>query len=382
MDLYHHPDPLFTNWVVSENLLSGPMVVIDIGVQGGAHPRWQYLGPYAEIHGFDPIAEVIEELQGDAVPAARSRYHNIALGNEDGPRPFFVSANRFGSSFFSSDAAATERVVTVRRLDSLFNEGIVPAADVIKLDCEGFEPEILKGARQYLVDSDVLSVETETNFRISPVYPRTHFHAVNEILVDHRLLVFDWNYVRAPAGEYAAALAARPWPARNPMCEDPPLVVGRPTTCNFVFCRDFAAERRNPDHFRRFGLLPRVPSADMIVKSMIFFELHGLMDCAVELAATFRDLLAPRLDVEKAVALLIAPAAHPRYTADIALCLNMIGELRGMMQEPRGRAARRQPIYKRAIASAALHAPPALRRGLRNVMGEKVSRMLMSRLLG
>ena len=43
------------------------------------------------------------------------------------------------------------------------------------------------------------------------------------------------------------------------------------------------------------------------------------MDCAVELAATFRELLAPRLEVEKTIELLLAPAPSPRNTADVKL---------------------------------------------------------------
>jgi len=70
---------------------------------------------------------------------------------------------------------------------------------------------------------------------------------------------------------------------------------------------NFAAERRTPDHFRRDDILPRPASADIVIKSMINFELHGLVDCAVELAETFRDLLAPRFNVDDAIGLLLAP---------------------------------------------------------------------------
>ena len=209
MDLYHHSNPPFTEWLVAEGLLTEPFVVIDIGVQGGEHPRWQFLGRFAEIHGFDPIAEVIDELSASKGRADGRHYHNLALGNEDGERRFFVCANRFNSSFYTTDPAAEERLVPIRRLDSLYREGAIPRADYIKLDCEGFEPEILRGAREYLRRCDVLCVTAETNFNVSPIFPRTHFHAINEIMADHRLLVYDINAARAPTASYLAALAAR-----------------------------------------------------------------------------------------------------------------------------------------------------------------------------
>jgi FkbM family methyltransferase len=320
MDLYHHSNPSFTQWVVAEGLLAEPFVVIDIGVQGGEHPRWQFLGPYAEIHGFDPIAEVIDELCKIAGGLRGRFYHNVALGNEDGQRRFFVCANRFNSSFYTADPSAEERLVAIRRLDSLYREGVIPRADYIKLDCEGFEPEILRGALDYLSLCDVICVTTETNFNVSPIFPRTHFHAINEIMADHRLLVYDINEVRIPAPAYVAAAAAQQRPAVSRR-GGPAFAIGRPGTCDILFCRDFAAERRNPEDFRRESLPGRPPSADTLIKSMINFELHGLMDCAVELAATFRDLLAPRLDVDQAVELLLEPAPHPRNTADVVAWL-------------------------------------------------------------
>jgi FkbM family methyltransferase len=315
MDLYHHSNPPFTKWVVARGFLSEPFVVIDIGVQGGEHPRWQFLGPYVQIHGFDPIAEVIDELC--AKNSHRRHYYNMALGNEDGERPFFVCANRFNSSFYTADATAEERLVPIRRLDSLYREGIIPRADYIKLDCEGFEPEILRGAREYLGLCDIFCATAETNFNVSPIFPHTHFHAINEIMAAHRLLVYDINAVRAPTASYLAALAARQRPPENPQSGGILFSIGRPGTYDFLFCRNFAVERRNPEDFESNSLQSRPPSADTLIKAMMNFELHGLMDCAVDLAVTFRDMLAPRLDVDRAIDLLIAPAPHPRNTADV-----------------------------------------------------------------
>jgi FkbM family methyltransferase len=332
MDLYHHTNPPFTKWVVAEGLLDEPFVVIDIGVQGGEHPRWKFLGPYAEIHGFDPIAEVIAELRKSAGGSRRRAYHNLALGNEDGERRFFVCANRFNSSFYTADKTAEERLVAIRRLDSLYSEGVIPRADYIKLDCEGFEPEILRGAREYLDISDVICVTAETNFNVSPILPRTHFHAVNEIMADHRLLVYDINAVRTPTDSYLAALAAprRPEASRR---EVPMFAMGRPGTCDFLFCRNFAAERRNVGDFGGESLRRRPPSLDTLIKSMINFELHGLMDCAVELAVIFRDELAPRLDVDRAIDLLLVPPPHPRNSADVEAWLqgSVCGRLRSLV---------------------------------------------------
>jgi FkbM family methyltransferase len=337
MDLYSHPTPLFTEWVVAERFLFEPFVVIDVGCQGGEHPRWQYLGDLLDFHGFDAISEVIERLARENQGRENRSYYNIGLGNEDSRRQLFVRADAFSSSFYGTDDGTQgtingidrgPREVDIRKLDTLFIEKQIPRADYIKLDCEGFEPEILQGARDYFYNSGVICVTTETNFKTSPVYMKTHFQAINEILVQHRLLVFDLNFVRTPRAAYATALKQHPQATPDPMQGEPQLVVGQPTTFDFVFCRDFIAEKDHPHHFFDIGQSETEPSVDTIIKAMINFELHGLMDCAFELAVRFREQLEKRLEVDKAMELLLAPAPYPRNTADVLSCLNMISQLR------------------------------------------------------
>ena len=224
-------------------------------------------------------------------------------------------------------------MVPIRRLDTLFAQGELPAADYIKIDCEGYDPEVLRGAQTYLAQSNILSVTVETNFDPSPRYPRTAFAEINDLLVPHRLAVFDINCVRVPRPAYVAARARHPWPPLDPMRDVPELDVGRPTIFDFLFCRDFAAEDADP------GLLASLPGAiteptvDKLIKSMINFELHGLMDCAVHLAEHFRAKLASRLDVDEAIRLLARRPPHARNVADVIATLRVVAALRSIALE-------------------------------------------------
>jgi FkbM family methyltransferase len=152
--------------MVRKGLLESPFVFIDVGVQGGIHPRWLHLGPSLRVYGFDPLEETIGPLTRLNLP--NHTYQAIALGDADGERDFFVPGILPASSFFPRAAEQDQvrmaidasnwqgiqtRRVPMRKLDTLLAEGAIPPADFIKIDCEGFEPAVLKGAGNFLTQS-------------------------------------------------------------------------------------------------------------------------------------------------------------------------------------------------------------------------------------
>jgi FkbM family methyltransferase len=320
MDLYHHTNPVFTKWIVENKLLRHRLAVIDVGCQGGPHPRWMALGDCVDFHGFDPITEVVDVLTDEYRSLPNFRFYSMALGNEDGQRDFYVRADTFSSSFFhagdlSRAGVGTAHVqrgvrsVEIRKLDTLRSDGCIPLADYIKIDCEGFEPEVLIGAKDFLRASAPLCVTAETNFNTSPTHLHTHFSSLNDLLLTYGLRVFDLSYVRSPYSQYTAALAAGKYGVREMRTLQ---IVGRPTTFDFVFCRDWVAERDSPQSYLNKPLPYKLPNVDKLIKAMIIFELHGLMDCAFEIGVEFRELLEDRMDVSRALSLLLAPAPNPR----------------------------------------------------------------------
>ena len=174
---------------------------------------------------------------------------------------------------------------------------------------------MLRGARTYLARSNILCITAETSFTVTRDFPRTQYPMINDLVLDHRLQLFDLSYWRYARPSYLAATAKHPWPPADPMRDAPDLNVGQPSTVDAVFCRDYVMEDVAPE---RFGQPPEAavePTIDKLVKSMINFELHGLMDCAVDIAVHFRDRLAQRLDVDHAIMLLTQRPPHARYTA-------------------------------------------------------------------
>jgi len=129
---------------------------------------------------------------------------------------------------------------------------------------------------------------------------------------------------------YTQALAQQPWPEPAARSDKPPFLPGAPATHNFLFCRDFTSELARPEDYGPDSGVPL--TADRIIKTMITFELHGLMDRAYAHAETFAHLLDGRLDVGKAKQLLLAPPGELRDSPDLVSCLQMIDRLRVLLQ--------------------------------------------------
>lgn len=266
MDLSYNARPSFTRWVLRERLLSSPLVLFDVGVQGGISPRWELLGDFLAVHGFDALEEGVSPLRAENKP--NRVYHAIALGDEDGERDIFLTPNLTASSMYGHGASRYDvsenvarstgkRPVPIRRMDSLLADGTIRRPDFLKIDCEGFEPEILRGA-QDLLRSGVLAVEVETNFNISPLVPGTHFAAVYEQLLPYGFLLYDLAFARTPRSAFVRR--ARALGIRNPP------TVARPSTFNVLFYR--ATEPSD---------------ADETLKRAIILELYGMADTAYDI---------------------------------------------------------------------------------------------------
>ena len=309
MNLFTNANAEFTNWMVKAGFLHEPFVLVDVGVQGGENPSWHRLGDYLVVHGFDAIEEAIDQLRKRTARVPNRHYHSIALGDADTERVLhFNPANPTASSMYSQgtsrfEASADEqaRTVTVRRLDTLFAEGIFPQADFLKVDVEGFEKDVLLGARTLL--ANVLGVETETNFGVSDAYPKSHFGTLAEILLEHHLLVFDLAFNRIPRASFRRALESK-----GINTDSQHGGFGKPAMVNVLFCRDLIDETDAPS---RYQSRCRAFSLDQLIKMMIIYELHGLNDIAVDTAERFAELLSSRFDVAHAIRLLANPDCRP-----------------------------------------------------------------------
>jgi FkbM family methyltransferase len=243
---------LAARFIVGSGALDRPFVLLDVGARGGIHQRWLAFDPSLEVYGFDAAAE-------DSPPNPRHHYFRLAVGNFDGECTFHVPDNPYEGRV-SSDG---KHQVSMARLDTLWAKGSLPAADFIKIDCEGYELEVLAGAAEYLKAIDLLGADIESHFHVRPGLPYSHFAAVNTVLIERGLRMADLALSRALDAE-------QPWNG----------------TCNVLFSRHLLDEPGSK------------PKCSAILKMIAVFDVYGLAGPAVALARGFRDVISERIDVD------------------------------------------------------------------------------------
>ncbi len=178
-------------------------VVIDAGARYGLHPSWADLRGVCEFHLFemdkDEAARLIQKYRNDPL----IKVYPVALYSSDSTLKFSVNEHQALNSVMAANVdllrqneymlkefkVTEERTTEARAIDSLFKGSDV---HFMKLDVEGAEYELLKGAREKLSTS-VLGVRSEVLF--APVYVGAPmFGDLNKFMLDEGLELLNFDY--------------------------------------------------------------------------------------------------------------------------------------------------------------------------------------------
>lgn len=176
-----------------------PAVVYDVGASNGI---WSEVVarvlPNAEFHLFEPLSEVVEFYRADLkerMERVRNIHlHSVALGDACETTQMFVAVDGFGSSLRDRGdipEVAARISVPKYRLDSYVAQNGLPAPQVLKIDSQGYEDAILKGAGALLNEVNVLFLETWLERCYGPNTPL--LWEVIELLRPHRFSLVDFG---------------------------------------------------------------------------------------------------------------------------------------------------------------------------------------------
>lgn len=150
--------------MVSENeialykrLIPDCKIIFDVGCKGDN--IFYEINPSADIHLFDPTENdaLINSISG----IQNVKYNNYALGNFKGKTQFHF---HYGSILLRDDVekykdSHQEKTINVDTLFNYCKESNITQIDFLKIDTEGYDFEVIKGAKELIHNVKYIQVE-------------------------------------------------------------------------------------------------------------------------------------------------------------------------------------------------------------------------------
>jgi FkbM family methyltransferase len=185
-----NPDDSIRKILINANVELSTATVLDVGANvGQSVDRFRKYLPNAFIYSFEPNPSTFEKLMKKQTNDAKLKCFNFGLGAEKGVLPFFLNPDSGSNSFNklnlngdafklsnTEEAKKNHNVTTPKQEISYNTEVQIPVdtlnnvcaiegldrIDILKIDTQGFELDVLKGATEILPRT--LLVEAEVMF--------------------------------------------------------------------------------------------------------------------------------------------------------------------------------------------------------------------------
>lgn len=152
---------------LSNNSLHDIKVIFDVGANIGktAQCYAEYF-PSAEIYSFEPIKGTFAELQINTKKNPNIRSYQFAFGSAIGSTEVELQKSPLWNSLRNTNPypIGVTETVQVKTIDSFLQKESIPNIDLLKIDTEGYEIEVLKGAQNFLNATRNCYIYVETTF--------------------------------------------------------------------------------------------------------------------------------------------------------------------------------------------------------------------------
>ena len=205
------------------------MVAFDVGANVGQTTlAFEREFRSARIHSFEPNPEAYALLTKHVSGHRLITTHPIALGSRCEDRAMHITKSNLTSSLLPISQTATrflgdlvheagQAKVPVSSLDEFVAKENIGHVDLLKLDVQGFEIEVLRGAAVSLRNNHISTILTEVTF-VKLYEDQAYFHDVYGELIRHNYQLVGLYHGDYRAGPYLAwcdALFVNPEAIKN-----------------------------------------------------------------------------------------------------------------------------------------------------------------------
>jgi len=192
-------NPRFTRSLVAHKVFRGnPVKVCDIGCREGFASYWKWYHDQIELIGFEADMEECDRLTQKAQKVStgfRMRFYPYALHQDCRKRKFYITNSPASSGFYPPNGLVKRlwsdedtRVIKTVEQETINLDSLNMGFDFIKLDTEGCELDILRGAEETLKSALGVTVETE----FTPMHEgQPVFRDVDQFMISHGFELFE-----------------------------------------------------------------------------------------------------------------------------------------------------------------------------------------------
>lgn len=294
----------FTKYVVTNGLLTTEKFrLIDVGVSGGFDRKWFVFLPDLIAYGFDPLVSEIRRLQ------KMYNHPNIHLhdyfvtcrgikeidertkskNNDPTTRSSaFLAIKLLNMDYIGTyydptgEGKHTDKYIT---LDEFCEQEGIEDIDFIKIDTDGHDYMVLKGAENIIKNKNLLGIMIEAQFHGIPHDEANVFANIDRFMRYNGFTLFDLS-----VNHYSKSALPKKFIHNMPSST----YGGQILWGDALYLRDLARDNYEIIWEKNFT----VPK---ILKLGCLFELFGLEDCTAELIIKHKDKLSKYIDVKHAL---------------------------------------------------------------------------------
>jgi len=144
--------------------------IIDVGANSGQFSKVaNAFYPDAKIDAFEPLPDLFPKMAKKFTVNKNITVHNLALGNENGQIKFnqndyghissILEINSENIHYPKQSNSIPQIDVEIKTLDSFLSDKELPSLTLLKLDVQGYELEVLKGASGSIKKIDYVIIE-------------------------------------------------------------------------------------------------------------------------------------------------------------------------------------------------------------------------------